>query len=284
MQGFFVPCKKSGSLSNERWPGLVLWVKFNMKYLYLSLLAITVLTACKKQDTIKDSPDIEISRIRYYFVDKTYFEAIYSYNQLGLLSTVTYQDSIGGKASADYQYYTGAILDSSVSVNKDNKAFNKNYYAYQNGKLVTMKHFEFDSATKRLELFYERTLTYIGSELYKTADINSYNDHNTHTIYTYTNDNVSDLKIYKTATGELLEHTVYQYDNHPNPYYNKPYTNRYNILNNKNNIVLEKLVYAKNRLPGQVNYKYTYNSRGYPLVQYIDTPNKLVAEQEFFYK
>jgi hypothetical protein len=255
-----------------------------MKYLYLLLIAITTLTACRKQNNVDDASNSVISRVRYYFVDKTYFEATYSYNQQGLLTKVTYLDSMGGLPSVDYQYYTGAVLDSSISVDKNNKPLNKNHYHYQNGKLSAMKHFEYDNTTKKLEPYYERIITYNGAVLYKTSDANIYTDHDTYAIYIYTNGNVSDLKIYKTASDELLEHTIYEYDNNPNPYYNKPYTNRYNIINNRNNVVLDKLVYAKGRQPGQVKYKYSYNSKGYPLVQYIEAPNnKLIAEQEFFY-
>ncbi len=258
-----------------------------MRYFYLFLLAITTLTACKRQGNpqpVEDAPNSNITRIRYYFVDKTYFEAIYNYTPQGLLSSISFRDSIDGVASTDKQYYTGLRLDSSISVDKDNKAFNKNLYIYQGNKLSNIKHYEFNPANNRMELYYDRTVTYNGSVLYKTSDANTYTDHDTYTIYTYANGNVSEINIYKTSSNELLEHTIYEYDDKPNPYYNRPYTNRYNIINNKNNVTFERLVYGKNRQPGQVRYQYTYNSQGYPLIQYIQsTGTKLIAEQEFFY-
>lgn len=258
-----------------------------MRYFYVFLLATVTLTACKKpynQQPVDNAPNSSIARIRYYFVDKTYFEAIYNYNSQGLLSNIAFRDSIGGVASYDYQYYTGTRLDSSVSVDKYNKAFSKNLYTYQGNKLTGMAHFQFNKLNNKMELYYDRTVTYNGLILYKTSDANTHSEHDTYTIYTYNNGNVIGIKIYNTATKELLENTIYEYDDKPNPYYNRPYTNRYNIINNRNNVTLEQLVYGKNRQPGQVKYQYTYNNQGYPLVQYIQaTGTKLIAEQEFFY-
>ena len=258
-----------------------------MRKIYIMLSLLVTVVACKKEGArleIAPSLDPKLKSIRYYFVDKTFYDVRYAYDAYNRIVKVEQINENGTSIGAEDRYYNGDKLDSILTSDKQSRS--KMTYIYRDGKLNSMRYYEYASTSGQFKLYYERLFEYIGSDISKTTDLYIQGGYNTFTVYTHHDQNISETKTYLLATNELIDDTQYEYDDKRNPLYqDRPNKNDYSMLfNNRNNIVLEKYLYRKSQGVGEVKYKYTYNTNDYPVTQSIvGLHDQLIIDQAFSY-
>ncbi|HKG07925.1 MAG TPA: hypothetical protein VKB19_15775 [Pedobacter sp.] len=261
-----------------------------MKYIYLlALIAITTI-ACEKgsrgpglEPPKSDPVPGSLKSSNFYYVDGSYYVKHYNYDGSGKL--ISDQDKTPESvlmSSREYAYNNDGQL-SILSLRSATAKVAEHAYTYQAGVLVKSEYRENTGGT--FTTIFEQVFEYSAGKISKVTVNHSNAVPSYYITYLWNGNNVTGQKRYGLPAGNLLEETVYEYDNKPNPYYKlgmpKDGNPRYSSVNN---VTLNSTKLAATGITEQIIAEFEYNTSGLPVKQdnrFKD--GRKLHEQSYFY-
>jgi hypothetical protein len=250
----------------------------------LFVFTIVGMQSCKKEYCIKrDSDHIgRLASVKNYHIDGTFYTLDYKYNSQGKMENEKQISSNNFVLFETVFYYqNGHLKTEQLGTSPKIAEFRYTY----NGQLLSENEYvEYISGSAKRH--FKRTFLYEKSKITKIIENNLENDSlSNYSIFSYTGDNISNIKTYDIHTNELKSETQLEYDDKKNPFYAVKENTGNALYTSKNNITSETIL-VKNGMP--VNdvtiYEYEYNLYDQPVKKshLLKTGGKLL-EQSYIY-
>ena len=217
-------------------------------------------------------PDKSFNETHYFYTSTGQLQKTEEYNQTGELFAYTEYEFSNGRATK------------LVTVSSSGKSA-ETLLTYEEDRVVKLEHFV-KKADQTYGKLYEKTLTYTGDKISRVSYMFFNGGSSFYAIYEYTGDNITIVKAYDLATGQLVEEDYYQYDDKANPFYHThPFRADHVQESSKNNVIHSKIVSHRHQpeLP-EVSYAYQYDNGGKPTKKVVNAPGwEGIAEEVYSY-
>jgi hypothetical protein len=217
----------------------------------------------------EDPPQSRVSTSRYYFSDQSSGQIKYNYDAQGnLLKKEWYNPQNELDFLEVFHYQQSQLVR--VDRSEKNRAIAQARFAYANGQVSQMEYWMYDSLGT-LQRKHTTQYEYQREQITKTTHQQGDDTPSYFSLYTYTNGNITKIKSYDLAQGDLVGESAFEYDGNPNQFYqqNAMYLGSPKFAS-RNNVIHERTFSARsNPQTSEMTYAYTYNEKGYPTEQFL---------------
>jgi hypothetical protein len=216
----------------------------------------------------------QVNASRYYFTDRSSGQIQYRYdNQGNLLKKEWYSPTNALDFLETFHYERGKLVR--IDRSEKNQPVGQARFTYANSQVSQMEYWMYNQQGT-LERRHTTQYEYQQGQIIKTTHQQEDGTPSYFSLYTYTNGNITKIKSYDLAQGDLVGESVFEYDGNPNPFYQQ---NAFYVgspkFSSRNNVIHERTFSARsNPQTSELAYAYTYNEKGYPTELFLIGKNQ----------